>query len=66
MEDELRKAMEFPEKQFHPGICNKFASLDDRYASVCVDDNYISARWPGDAYLFAKTILDKIGVQTEP
>jgi putative intracellular protease/amidase len=27
---------------------------DDRDAFVVVDRNYVSARWPGDAYLFAK------------
>jgi putative intracellular protease/amidase len=31
--------------------------LDDRNAHVVVDGNYVSARWPGDAYLFAKRFI---------
>lgn len=30
---------------------------DDRAAFVVEDANYLSARWPGDAYLFAKRFL---------
>lgn len=60
VEDELCQAMNNPKEQFNPGTCNTFASLDPKYAYVCVDDNYVSARWPGDAYLYAKTILEKI------
>jgi putative intracellular protease/amidase len=29
-------------------------ATDDRYAFVVQDGNYLSARWPGDAYLFAQ------------
>jgi len=36
---------------------------DDTGAEVCVDGNLISARWPGDAYLFAKTLVAKIQQQ---
>jgi putative intracellular protease/amidase len=31
---------------------------DDAPAFVVVDGSYVSARWPGDAYLFAKTFLE--------
>lgn len=31
---------------------------DDAPAWVVKDDNYLSARWPGDAYLFAKRFAD--------
>jgi hypothetical protein len=31
--------------------------LPDR---VVEDDNYVSARWPGDAYLFARRLLARI------
>jgi hypothetical protein len=27
---------------------------DDTHAFVVEDGNYVSARWPGDAYLFAR------------
>ncbi|XP_021956076.1 uncharacterized protein LOC110852343 [Folsomia candida] len=60
VEDEVRQAMQFPDKQFQPGTCNQFGSLDERYAFVCVDENYISARWPGDCYKLADTILEMI------
>lgn len=31
---------------------------DDSPAFALVDGNYVSARWPGDAYLFAKKLLE--------
>ena len=34
--------------------------LDDRGAFVVEDGNYVSARWPGDAYLFAKKLLERL------
>ena len=34
---------------------------DDRAAFVVEDGNYVSARWPGDAYLFARRFLDRLG-----
>lgn len=33
---------------------------DDRPAFVVEDGRYLSARWPGDAYLFAKKLLDRL------
>ncbi|MBX7192557.1 MAG: type 1 glutamine amidotransferase domain-containing protein [Sandaracinaceae bacterium] len=33
---------------------------DDRAAFVVEDGSYVSARWPGDAYLFAKRFLAKL------
>jgi len=33
---------------------------DDRPAFVVEDGNYLSARWPGDAYLFAKRFAAKL------
>jgi putative intracellular protease/amidase len=35
-------------------------SQDDAGAFVVEDGNYISARWPGDAYLFARTLLKRL------
>jgi len=34
---------------------------DDRPAMVVEDGPYVSARWPGDAYLFAKKFLERLG-----
>jgi putative intracellular protease/amidase len=33
---------------------------DDRPAFVVEDGRYLSARWPGDAYLFARRLIDKL------
>lgn len=33
---------------------------DDAPAFVVEDGNYVSARWPGDAYLFARTFMKKL------
>ena len=33
---------------------------DDGPAFVVEDDNYVSARWPGDAYLFTKKLLARL------
>ena len=35
--------------------------MHDGSAFVVEDDNYVSARWPGDAYLFAKRFADRLG-----
>ena len=34
--------------------------LNDAPAFVVEDGNYVSARWPGDAYRFAKVMLAKL------
>jgi putative intracellular protease/amidase len=36
--------------------------LDDRGAFVVEDGNYVSARWPGDAYLLAKKLLERLAL----
>jgi putative intracellular protease/amidase len=36
---------------------------DDRAAFVVEDGNYVSARWPGDAYLFARRFLALLDAQ---
>jgi hypothetical protein len=33
---------------------------DDRHAFVVEDGSYVSARWPGDAYLFAKRFMARL------
>jgi putative intracellular protease/amidase len=33
---------------------------DDRHAFVVEDGNYVSARWPGDAYLFARKFIERL------
>lgn len=34
------------------------SATDARPAFVVRDGNYVSARWPGDAYTFARTFVD--------
>jgi putative intracellular protease/amidase len=56
-EDEVKAALADPAKQFLRGPMNltsKGTDSDDRAAFVVEDGRYVSARWPGDAYLFAK------------
>jgi hypothetical protein len=58
---EVEEALEVPCEQFLRGPLNlgRRGSLDDdEPAFVVQDDNYISARWPGDAYLFARCFLE--------
>ena len=34
---------------------------DDAHAFVVEDGRYVSARWPGDAYLIAKKLIERTG-----
>jgi putative intracellular protease/amidase len=59
VEDEVRAALAHP-ADFVRGpvtLGRRGSASDDRGAFVCVDGNYISARWPGDAYLFARNLI---------
>jgi len=64
VEDEVRAALDSPE-QFESGpwtLTRRGTAIDDSPAFVVQDGNYVSARWPGDAYLFAKafrTLLER-------
>lgn len=56
VEDEVRAALAAGE-QFARGprvLSERGTATDDSAAFVVRDGNYLSARWPGDAYLFAK------------
>ena len=39
---------------------------DDRPAFVVRDGNYVSARWPGDAHTFARTVCSRLGRARRP
>lgn len=39
-------------------LSRRGSDCDDRPAMLVRDGNYLSARWPGDAYLFAKGFLN--------
>ena len=57
VEDEVRAALDDPATQFERGprvLAARGTASDDRPAFAVTDGNYVSARWPGDAYLFAR------------
>lgn len=62
VETEVRAALDSPD-QFVRGPrvgTKRGTATDDRHAFVVEDGNYVSARWPGDAYLFARTFIGKL------
>jgi putative intracellular protease/amidase len=63
VEDEVRAALDRPGEQFVRGPFGQSArgtAADDGPAMVVEDGNYLSARWPGDAYLFAKRFAERL------
>jgi putative intracellular protease/amidase len=61
VEDEVRAALDDPGAQFERGpreLTRRGTASDDTHAFVVRDGTYLSARWPGDAYLFARRYLD--------
>ena len=63
VEDEVTAALERA-SQFERGpftLMKHGVATDDGGAFVVEDGNYVSARWPGDAYLFARKIIDRLG-----
>ena len=69
VEDEVRAALEDAERQFvrGPRVLN-FAHVVTAHegSALCVEDGrYVSARWPGDAYLWTQKLLDRLGVASK-
>jgi putative intracellular protease/amidase len=61
VEDEVKAALDNPGSQFQRGpvtLSTRGTATDDTAAFVVRDGNYLSARWPGDAYLFARGFCD--------
>jgi len=58
-EEEVKSHLQDGETQFIRGVPTimKGNAYDDSSAFVCEDENYISARWPGDAYLLGKKFI---------
>ncbi len=57
VEDEVKAALDDPGAQFQRGpttLTRRGTATDDTAAFAVADRNYLSARWPGDAYLFAR------------
>jgi len=62
VEDEVRAALASPE-HFERGpkeLSKRGTRDDDTHAFVVEDGRYVSARWPGDAYLFAKKLIARL------
>jgi putative intracellular protease/amidase len=60
VEHEVRSVLNDADTQFQGGpfeLSVKGTDSNDAHAFVCVDGRYVSARWPGDAYLYAKTFM---------
>jgi putative intracellular protease/amidase len=63
VEDEVRAALDDPASQFVRGpftLSARGTDTDDRAAFVVEDGPYVSSRWPGDAYLFARKLLERL------
>jgi putative intracellular protease/amidase len=61
VEDEVKAALDDPGRQFSRGprtLSARGTATDDTPAFVVQDRNYVSARWPGDAYLFGRRFRD--------
>ena len=61
VQDEVCSALTDPAVQFLRGpveLRRRGTATDDRPAFVVEDGRYLSARWPGDAYLFAKRFIE--------
>jgi len=62
VEDEVRSALASAD-DFVRGpltLVTKGTRESDRGAFVVEDGSYVSARWPGDAYLFAKKLIERL------
>lgn len=62
VEDEVRAALASPSDFVRgPRVLTKRGTMADDSPGMVVEDGaYLSARWPGDAYLFAKRLLAKL------
>ncbi len=63
VEDEVRAALADPGHQFVRGplsLVRRGTATDDSPSFVVQDGAYLSARWPGDAYLFARRFLAQL------
>jgi len=63
VEEEVRGALADPRAQFERGpmiLGSRGIDGDRKHAFVVEDGRYLSARWPGDAYLFAEKLLERL------
>ncbi len=63
VEDEVSSALADPATQFRRGprtLTRRGTETDDAGTFVVEDGRYVSARWPGDAYAFARSFLRRL------
>lgn len=61
VEDEVVANLSSPDQfQRGPRKRKRGTRTDHRHAFVVEDGNYVSARWPGDSYLFAERFIEKL------
>jgi hypothetical protein len=62
VEDEVKRALASA-TQFERGprtLSKRGTATDDKPAFVVEDGDYVSARWQGDAYLFARKFMERL------
>jgi putative intracellular protease/amidase len=63
VEDEVRDVLRDSRKQFHRGpiqLSERDTDADSTPAFLVEDRNYLSARWPGDAYAFSRRLIEML------
>jgi len=63
VEDEVKAALADPKAQFARGpltLSKRGSAADDAGTFVVEDGRYVSARWPGDAYLFTRRFAERL------
>ncbi len=63
VEDEVRAALGDPTRQFRRGPLSwgaRDSPVDPAPSFLVEDQNYLSARWPGDAYAFSRRFVEKL------
>jgi putative intracellular protease/amidase len=69
VEDEVKAALDDPASQFQRGpiaLTARGTATNDTPAFTVTDRNYLSARWPGDAYLFGRRFSNLLHSTTQP
>ena len=69
VEDEVKSILRDPARQFRRGprtLTKRDSETDSSPAFVVVDGNYVSSRWPGDAYSFTRAFERLLGHSDHP
>ena len=67
VEDEVKASLDDPRAQFSRGpltLSSPGAVAEDSPAFAVRDGRYLSARWPGDAYLFARRFCELLAISS--